>query len=86
MKPRRLLKRIRSGAVKNVDFGDFVRLIEALGFRFDHQRGDHKYFRHPDLQVSLNIQEEGGQAKPYQVRQLVKVMKKYSLDVEVDRG
>lgn len=86
MKPSRLLTRIRSRAVNNVDFGDFVRLIEALGFALTHERGDHKYFRHDGLKLTLNLQEEGGQAKPYQVRQLMRIVDEYSLDLEVNRG
>jgi hypothetical protein len=85
MKPAQLLSRILAGAVTNVGFDDLVRLIEALGFNEISRRGSHRVFgRHGVLEL-INLQEVQGQAKPYQVRQVVTLVRRYDLTVEADR-
>ena len=79
MNPKRLWQRIKQGNVHNIDFKDFVRLVEAFGFEYDHQRGDHIYYRHPKVREILNIQERDGQAKHYQVRELRDRVQEYDL-------
>jgi hypothetical protein len=37
---------------------------------------------HPDVPRPLNLQEVGGQAKPYQVRQFLKAVEQYNLSME----
>ena len=78
---RKLLERILNNP-KNLDFMDFVRLVEAFGFALDRSRGSHFVFKHPDVQELLNIQDSGGQAKPYQVRQFLVLIERYSLQME----
>ncbi len=80
MKARALLARIRIKR-QNVRFSDFVALIEALGFAFDRQRGSHKAYRHPCGAV-LNIQESGGEAKSYQIVQLLQAVDAYGLKLK----
>lgn len=60
-------------------FGDFRRLIEAFGFEYDHERGDHVYYRHPRVREILNVQERRGQAKHYQVKELRNRVEEYDL-------
>jgi len=84
MKPRELLDRARRGDVRNVRFGDLQRLVEALGFRLDRVRGSHHTYRHPGVRAIVNLQRQGGQAKPYQVRQVVDLAARYALTVEDD--
>ena len=79
VKPARLLARIRRGAVSNVAFADLVRLVEALGFREAGGRGSHRVFAHPTVAELINLQEEHGQAKPYQVRQVATLVQRYDL-------
>src|SRR5438105_2096725 len=68
MRPARLLVRIRRGDVRNVAFSDLVRLLRALGFQEVGGRGSHRVFAHPKVVELVNVQEEHGAAKPYQVR------------------
>ena len=70
MNPKRLWRRIQQGHFQNIDFNDFRRLIEAFGFEYHHQGGDHIYYQHPAVREILNIQEQRGEAKNYQVREL----------------
>lgn len=82
MRPERLLERILRGDIANVDFSDLVRLVEALGFREIGGRGSHRVFARYDVVELLNLQQEQGEAKRYQVRQLTTLVRKYDLRLE----
>lgn len=83
MNPKRLWQRIQQGAVHNVDYKDFVRLVEAFGFEFKRQRGSHQIYRHPHVAEKLNLQPlRDGSAKPYQVRDLASLVGKNRLTLE----
>jgi predicted RNA binding protein YcfA (HicA-like mRNA interferase family) len=47
-------------------------------------RGSHHVFSHPDIPELINIQEVDGQAKPYQVRQFLKLVERHDLQLEDD--
>ncbi|MCA9923826.1 MAG: type II toxin-antitoxin system HicA family toxin [Anaerolineales bacterium] len=81
MNKRKLLQKILKGS-RNVHFGDFVQLVEAFGFYLDRVKGSHHIFVHPDLKELVNLQNVKGQAKPYQVRQFLKLVEKYNLELE----
>lgn len=82
MKPRKLLARIAHGTVTNVAFGDMRGLVEDLGFELRRVSGSHHIFVHPDVPELINLQETRGQAKPYQVRQLLRLIERYDLKLE----
>jgi hypothetical protein len=42
----------------------------------------HHVFVHPSIVELVNLQEVGGQAKPYQVRQLLRLVERYNLTLE----
>ena len=81
MKPRKLLKRILSGS-RNVRFDDMVALVEAFGFTLSRTSGSYHIFVHPDVEELLNLQEVRGEAKPYQIRQALKLVERYNLTLE----
>lgn len=54
-------------------------LAEGFGFNLERIRGSHHIFSHPEVIELLNLQEVKGEAKPYQVRQLMKLIEKYDL-------
>lgn len=81
MNAKRLLQRILFGA-KNIRFSDFVSLVEAFGFRLSRTNGSHHIFTHPNVQELVNIQNANGQAKPYQIRQFLKIVEQYNLRLE----
>ena len=88
MKPSKLLVRLASGAVTNVEFSDALRLVEALGFEELRIAGSHHVFARPGIAEQLNLQDRRvsvdrrGQAKPYQLRQLMTLVQRYDLSVE----
>lgn len=63
-------------------FSDIVRLAETLGFTLARQVGSHHIFAHPKFVELVNLQDVGGEAKPYQVRQVVRLVERYDLRVE----
>jgi hypothetical protein len=65
-----------------VDFADLVRLVLALGFREVGGRGSHRIFARTGVSELLNLQEERGQAKRYQVRQVATLVRRYNLGLE----
>ena len=82
MNKRRLLNRILSGST-NVQFRDMVGLVTGFGFRESRVEGSHNIFVHPEVTELVNLQEVGGEAKPYQVRQFLKLVEKYDLRLEI---
>lgn len=84
MKPARLLARILAGNVANIAFSDVIGPLAALGFREIGGKGSHRIFARPGVPELVNLQEDGRQAKPYQVRQIAALVRRYSLELEDD--
>jgi hypothetical protein len=82
--PKRLLARIARGELANVSFSDMRRLVEAFGFELRRTNGSHHVFVHSDVRELLNLQDVRGQAKPYQVRQFLRMVERYALSLEAD--
>lgn len=79
MKKRKLLRKILNNP-QNVRFDEAVGIIEAFGFRLSRISGSHHIFTHSDIKESVNLQNVGGQAKSYQVRQFLKLIERYDLE------
>ena len=84
MNRRRLLRRLAAGAFKNVAFSDLKNLVEGFGFRLDRVTGSHHIFVHPDIPELVNLQEVKGEAKPYQIRQFLRLVERHNLRLEED--
>jgi hypothetical protein len=84
MDPRRLLARLARGDVANVSYTDLRQLVELFGFELRRTSGSHHIFAHPDVPELLNLQQVRGQAKPYQVRQFLRLVERYALRLEED--
>lgn len=82
VKPRRLLARIARGDSANVSLEDMRRLVEATGFELARTSGSHYVFTHPGVVELLCLQEVQGQAKPYQIRQYLRLVERYALTLE----
>ena len=81
MNKLKLLKKVLASP-ENTRFGDMVALVEAFGFRLSRVSGSHHIFIHPEIPELVNLQEIGGQAKPYQIRQFLKLVERYNLPLE----
>jgi predicted RNA binding protein YcfA (HicA-like mRNA interferase family) len=84
VKPARLLTRILAGNVANISLTDLIGLLAALGFTEIGGKGSHRVFARPGVTELVNLQEDGRQAKPYQVRQIAALIRRYSLELEDD--
>ena len=62
----------------NIRFADLRALLSRLGFS-ERVRGSHHLFDKEGIVEIINIQSRGGQAKPYQVRQVRNLILKYKL-------
>ena len=82
MNRRRLLKRLSEGQLKNIAFGDMISMVEGFGFRLDRVSGSHHIFVHPAVPELVNLQEVKGEAKPYQIRQFLRLVERYNLKLE----
>jgi len=80
--PKKLFERLGQGALRNVPFPDFQKLLEACGFELDRVRGSHHIYLHPQVAEKLNLQPVRGEAKPYQIRQFLALAEKYHLKPE----
>jgi predicted RNA binding protein YcfA (HicA-like mRNA interferase family) len=79
MNRKALLARLVRGEVRNVHFSDFRKLVEGFGFQFARREGSHHIYSHPQVRELVNLQEVGGEAKPYQVRQVLRLVERYNL-------
>jgi predicted RNA binding protein YcfA (HicA-like mRNA interferase family) len=83
MNAKKTLQQILAGS-KNIRFADMCRLVEAFGFSLSRVIGSHHIFAHPNVPELVNLQEIKGQAKPYQIRQFLKLVEEYNLRLEDD--
>lgn len=82
MKPTRTWRSILDGN-RNIRFNDAVRLAEAFGFVTRRISGSHHIMLHPLVPAAINLQpDRSGNAKLYQLRQLVDLVETYGLTLE----
>jgi predicted RNA binding protein YcfA (HicA-like mRNA interferase family) len=73
MRREKLLKKILSSP-ENVRFGDLLTLVESYRFQLVRVSGSHHIFKHPEKDELLNLQNYKGKAKPYQIRQFLRLI------------
>jgi predicted RNA binding protein YcfA (HicA-like mRNA interferase family) len=77
---QKTLEKILQGN-KNIRFNEMAALIQAYGFKLSRVSGSHHIFIKNDVDVIVNIQNVKGKAKPYQVKQFIKIIEIYSLEM-----
>ena len=76
---RKVLEQVLSGrSDANIRFDDLRNLLGRLGFE-ERSRGSHHVFVKEGVEDLINLQRGGHMAKPYQVRQLLKLVERYNL-------
>ena len=73
-----LEKLLRGESDANIRFDEICQLLEAKGFRM-RVSGSHHIFTKSGVMERINLQREGSKAKPYQVRQVRKILAQYKL-------
>ena len=81
-KHQKFLKRLMSGqADTGIAFDELCSLLQRLGFAL-RVRGDHHIFTRDGMIEIINLQPSGSLAKPYQVKQVRNLLRKYQLSEE----
>jgi len=57
-------------------------LVEGFGFVLSRVRGSHHIFSHAGIPELINLQDARGEAKPYQIRQFLRIVERYNLRLE----
>jgi predicted RNA binding protein YcfA (HicA-like mRNA interferase family) len=73
-----LEKLLRGTSDANFRFDEICDLLQARGFRM-RVSGSHHVFTKSGVMERINLQREGSKAKPYQVKQVRKILAKYKL-------
>ena len=85
MNKKRILAKVLSGS-RNIRFADLCALLEALGFTRARTNGSHHIYAHPQVSALVNVQNVNGQAKPYQVKQVIEIMERNGLTLGKDEA
>ena len=79
MSGAKTLRRLLNGTSDaEIRFDDLRSLLESLGFE-KRVKGSHHLFRKAGVEERINLQREGNNAKPYQVKAVRAVILKYKL-------
>ena len=79
MAAKKTLRQVLSGTSDaSIRFDDLCSLLENIGF-VKRTKGSHNVFRKAGVEERINVQRDGNNAKPYQVKQVRAVMLKYKL-------
>lgn len=60
-------------------------LIAGFGFDLARVSGSHHVFVRAGMDEQLNLQDVQGEAKPYQIRQFLRLVERYNLHLEERR-
>jgi predicted RNA binding protein YcfA (HicA-like mRNA interferase family) len=71
-------KLLRGESDANIRFDELCHLLQAKGFQM-RISGSHHIFTRTGVTERINIQRDGSKAKPYQVRQVRKILANYKL-------
>jgi hypothetical protein len=71
-------KLLRSESDANIRFDEICHVLAAKGFRM-RISGSHHIFTRAGVIERINLQREGAKAKPYQVRQVRRILAQYKL-------
>ena len=73
-----LEKLLRGDSDTNMRFEELCHLLQVKGFKM-RVSGSHHIFTQAGVMERINLQREGSKAKPYQVRQVRKILAMYKL-------
>jgi predicted RNA binding protein YcfA (HicA-like mRNA interferase family) len=69
---------LRGDSDANIRFEELCHLLRAKGFQM-RVSGSHHIFTQSGVMERINLQREGAKAKPYQVRQVRRILADYKL-------
>jgi len=80
MNSRKLLEKALNSP-QSLRFSEVLKLAQAFGFQLDRISGSHHILRRAGIPELVNVQNVKGMAKPYQVRQLLKLVERHNLSL-----
>ncbi|NCO83731.1 MAG: hypothetical protein COZ31_11655 [Nitrospirae bacterium CG_4_10_14_3_um_filter_44_29] len=83
-KIEKLFDRIKNN-LQNVRFDEICKMAEAFGFKYKGGKGSHRVYSKKGVIEILNFQNVHGMAKPYQVRQFLKIVEDYNLTMKEEK-
>lgn len=81
-KPAKLYALLLESTSRAVNYRDFVAMVQAFGFRNIRTKGSHATYVHPACAAPLNLQPKGKDAKRYQIRNFLDIVREYGLTLE----
>ena len=78
-----LVRVLRGSSDAGIRFDDLRTLLRRLGFQ-ERIKGSHHIFTRDGVEEILNLQPRGSVAKPYQVKQVRKVVVQYKIAEEAE--
>lgn len=81
MDKRKLLEKALASP-NNLRFAEMQSLVQSFGFDLLRVSGSHHIYGRPGVGEVVNLQNVGGKAKPYQIRQFLRLVERYTLDQE----
>jgi predicted RNA binding protein YcfA (HicA-like mRNA interferase family) len=76
-----LLEILTGMSDSNISFSELCHLLKRMGFD-ERIKGSHHIYRKQGVEEKINLQKEGSHAKPYQVRQVRRIILQYKLTAE----
>jgi len=80
--PKKKLLAILINNHNNVKFSDFIVLLNHFGFELRRINGSHHIYKNYAIGKSINVQNDKGEAKSYQIKQFLQIIEEYELEVE----
>lgn len=80
---QKLQSLLRDAYRQPIAFRDFEKLLKAYGFSHARTTGGHRLYTHPNVPRAFPVQPEGKEAKRYQVRELLALIDRYNLHMDV---
>ena len=80
MNPQKLLLKALQNP-NGLRFEELCALAKAFGFTYARTSGSHHIYIHPVVPELVNLQDVAGNAKAYQVRQLLRLAERYNLSI-----
>jgi predicted RNA binding protein YcfA (HicA-like mRNA interferase family) len=78
-----LLRVLRGSSDANIRFSELRGLLSRLGFA-ERIKGSHHIFTRADIADILNLQPRNSMAKPYQVKQVRRILVQHKLGEEAE--
>jgi hypothetical protein len=78
VKAEKLLAKLINSPL-NDTFTELCNALEYMGFKLRGQEGSHRVYSREGVFENISIQNDRGMAKPYQVKLVLKIARKYNL-------